>query len=122
MLSISFLEDLIKHKEMLLDDEKRNNQTEKFQFIRNIFLKKTKIISSHLNYLKTSSNSNVSSLYLLIPANSRVLKFYDNDKTVPIFYRISPISETIIILHKPAYPWYNRTTDKLVVCFERRIL
>lgn len=31
------------------------------------------------------------------------LKFHDTYKTVPIFYRISPISETIIILHKQRY-------------------
>lgn len=40
MLSISFLEDLIKHKEMQLDDEKRNNQTKKFQFIKKLDIKR----------------------------------------------------------------------------------
>ena len=39
-----------------------------------IFLK-NKMISSHLNYLKTSSDSNVRSFYLLIPPNSGELKF-----------------------------------------------
>lgn len=39
LLSISFLGDLIKHKEMQLDDEKRNNQTEKFPFVEKSSIK-----------------------------------------------------------------------------------
>lgn len=67
------------------------------QILINLFKMQKSNIIVYLNYSKISSGSDEVNISVPIPPEFGGINIYKFYKTVPIFYRISPISETIII-------------------------